>query len=145
MRVEPVLTGGLDLNDVALPLIVMFLAATAALLYLYQRVLPTADELERRRRQHIANIGRIAEGQVLEFSDAETPGAAASPNGAPRQLVIYSYTISGVTYQAAQDVTTLPHLLKLEKCLAGVPASIKYDPANPSNSVIVAEEWSGLE
>ncbi len=123
----------------------MLLAATAALLYLYQQKLPSADELERRRRQHVASIGRIAEGQVLELSEPESPDATKSLNGQPRQLVIYSYTISGVTYEAAQDVTTLLHRLRLERCLSGVPASIKYDPANPSNSVIVSEEWSGLE
>ncbi len=122
-----------------------FLAATAALLYLFQRTLPSADELERRRRRHIASIGRIAEGQVLELSEPESMGATAGGNGPSRQLVVYSYTIAGVTYEAAQDVTTLLHRLRLERCLSGVPASIKYDPANPSNSVIVSEEWSGME
>lgn len=122
-----------------------FLAATAALLYLYQRKLPSADELERLRRRHIASIGRIADGQVLELFEPEGMGPTEGWNSPSRQLVIYSYTIAGVTYEAAQDVTTLLDRLRLERCLTGVPASIKYDPANPSNSVIVSEEWSGLE
>jgi hypothetical protein len=123
----------------------MLLAAAAAHLYLYQRLLPTPDELEHRRRRHIATIGRIAEGQVLELTEAENAEAKGPGNHRSRQLVFYSYTIAGVTYEAAQDVTTLVHRVRLERCLSGVTASIKYDPANPSNSVIISEEWSGLE
>ncbi len=82
---------------------------------------------------------------MLELSEPESISPADGRDGPLRQLVIYSYTIAGVTYEAAQDVTTLLPRLRFERCLSGVPASIKYDPANPSNSVIVSEEWSGLE
>jgi hypothetical protein len=28
--------------------------------------------------------------------------------------------------------------------VAGQPASVKYDTSNPSDSIIVADDWSGL-
>jgi hypothetical protein len=49
-----------------------------------------------------------------------------------------------VTYEASQDVTHLRHRVDLHTCRIGVPTSVKYDPHNPANSIIVAEEWSGL-
>lgn len=72
--------------------------------------------------------------------------AAASEHGGNglRRLVRYSYSIAGVTYETAQDVTGLEERLCLERLAAGQPASVKYDPANPSNSILVADDWSGL-
>ena len=32
----------------------------------------------------------------------------------------------------------------LDKLVAGQPASIKYDPSNPTDSILVADDWSGL-
>ena len=61
-----------------------------------------------------------------------------------RRLIRYSYSISGVTYETAQDVTGLEERLCLERLAAGQPASVKYDPANPSNSILVADDWSGI-
>jgi hypothetical protein len=62
----------------------------------------------------------------------------------PRHLVSYSYLISGVTYQTAQDITGLESQIRLERLVAGQPASIKYDASNPSDSILVADDWSGL-
>ena len=62
----------------------------------------------------------------------------------PRHLVSYSYAISGVTYHTAQDITGLESQIKFERLVTGQPASIKYDPANPTDSIIVADDWSGL-
>jgi hypothetical protein len=61
-----------------------------------------------------------------------------------RRLIRYSYSISGVTYETAQDVTGLEERLCLERLAAGQPASVKYDPSNPSNSILVADDWSGI-
>jgi hypothetical protein len=49
-----------------------------------------------------------------------------------------------VSYEASQDVTHLRHMVDLHTCRVGLPASIKYDPTNPGNSIVVAETWSGL-
>ena len=56
----------------------------------------------------------------------------------------YSYSISGVTYHTAQDITGLEGQIRLERLVAGQPASVKYDAANPTDSILVADDWSGL-
>ncbi len=70
---------------------------------------------------------------------------ASSPNanGLPK-LLYYTYSISGVTYETAQDITGLEEQLHLERVAAGQTASVKYDPSNPSNSILLADDWSGL-
>jgi hypothetical protein len=62
----------------------------------------------------------------------------------PRMLLHYTYAISGVSYETAQDVTGLEERLHLARVAAGQVASVKYDPSNPSNSILLADDWSGL-
>jgi hypothetical protein len=113
-------------------------------------------EIERQRRAYLNRIGRIVEGQVLEVADqvfttpnAKSSGpfskrrASAAANGAQR-LLYYTYSISGVTYETAQDITGLEERLHLTRAAAGQTASVKYDPSNPSNSILLADDWSGL-
>lgn len=132
-------------------------AAVAALLMIvYAFFRPTEDPeaAEKRRRLHLNQIGRIAEGQIVELSEhpPEPPprkklfGASARPltDLRARHLVSYSYAISGVTYHTAQDITGLEGQVRLERLVAGQPASVKYDPANPTDSILVADDWSGL-
>jgi hypothetical protein len=59
-------------------------------------------------------------------------------------MVCYSYSISGVSYETAQDVTGLQERASLDRLIAGQPASIKFDPSNPSDSILIAEDWSGI-
>ncbi len=61
-----------------------------------------------------------------------------------RMLLHYTYAISGVSYETAQDVTGLEERLHLARIAAGQIASVKYDPSNPSNSILLADDWSGL-
>ena len=61
-----------------------------------------------------------------------------------RQLVCYSYSISGVTYETAQDITALENRALVARLVSGQIASVKYDPSNPSNSIVVADDWSGV-
>ena len=56
----------------------------------------------------------------------------------------FQYDVAGVSYEASQDVTHLRHLVDLHTCRVGLPASIKYDPTNPGNSIVIAENWTGL-
>jgi hypothetical protein len=117
---------------------------------------PDADEIEQKRRSHINEVGRIAEGQILEI--IEGPAAAAesrvpalfnrgtrdaAANGR-RKLVCYSYSISGVSYETAQDITRLEARASQHRLVPGQPASIKYDPANPGDSIVLTDDWSGL-
>lgn len=101
-------------------------------------------ERERLRRQRIAATGRITDGMVMDV--CEVPVANGSPEnaGLSAQLLIFHYDVAGVTYEASQDVTYLRQFIDLHTCKLGVPASIKYDPQNPGNSIVISEEWSGL-
>lgn len=131
------------------------IAAILMIAYAFIRPNEAPEEAERKRRLHLNQIGRIAEGQVVELSQhAPEPrepakklfGSRAKPleNVRPRQLVTYSYAISGVTYHTAQDITGLEGQIRFERLVAGQPASVKYDPSNPSDSILVADDWSGL-
>jgi hypothetical protein len=110
------------------------------------------EETERQRRSHLNRVGRIVEGHVVELVEStSTPppprsfGRHTLPLSDPqRKLVCYSYSISGVSYETAQDVTTLQEIAGLHQLAAGQSASVKYDPANPSNSIVIADNWSGL-
>lgn len=115
------------------------------LTFLIRRNRKTPEQQERDRRLQISSIGRIIDGTVTDV--AELPPAPAGKNGGGHgrvQLLIYHYDVSGVTYEASQDVTHLRHRVDLHTCRLGMPASVKYDPQNPANSIVVAEEWSGL-
>lgn len=108
---------------------------------------PDPDEIERQRRAYLNQIGRIVEGQITDL--VEVGGDTARRRDAKgadgrRKLVCYSYSISGVSYETAQDITTLQDRAGLERIITGLPASIKYDPSNPSNSILIADDWSGL-
>jgi hypothetical protein len=113
---------------------------------------PDPDEIERERRKHLNRVGRIVEGHVVELMEVEAPPAPSrgfarrrtTAVDGHRKLVCYSYSISGVSYETAQDVTTLQTGAGLAKLTAGQPASVKYDPSNPSNSILIADNWSGL-
>jgi hypothetical protein len=131
------------------------IAGIAMIGYAFFRPAVEPEEAERKRRLHLNQIGRIAEGQVVELAEHEPEPPRSSRKlfgGKPqplmtaraRQLVSYSYAISGVTYHTAQDITGLESQIRLERLVAGQPASIKYDPANPVDSILVADDWSGL-
>jgi hypothetical protein len=138
-----------------LALIGAAVGAVVMIAYAFFRPTENPEEFERKRRLHLNQIGRIAEGQVVELlqhaSEPREEGnkffgsrARPLPDAGPRHLVSYSYAISGVTYQTAQDITGLQSQVRFERLVAGQPASIKYDPSNPSDSILVADDWSGL-
>ena len=103
----------------------------------------TPEQLERERRLRIVESGRITDGTVTDV--AEVPPLKLNGNGGiAHQMLLYKYDVAGVTYEASQDVTRLRHRVDLHTCRIGVPASIKYDPQNPANSIVVAESWTGL-
>lgn len=100
-------------------------------------------DAERERRAYLNRIGRIVDGQVLEIVErpAEESGKQKNTN---HKLLLYAYSISGVSYEAAQDITGLEERACLDRVVAGQPAGVKYDPSNPSNSILIADDWSGL-
>ena len=98
----------------------------------------TPEQLEQERRLRISEIGRITDGTVIDVNELN------SQAGSEMQLLVYQYDVAGVSYEASQDVTSLRHRVDLHSCRSGLMTSIKYDPSNPGNSIVIAENWSGL-
>jgi len=97
----------------------------------------SAAQYERERREKISATGRITDGTVLDVREAEEAGNE-------RQFLIYSYDVGGVEYECSQEVTELRPYINMHSCRLGLPASVKYDPHNPGNSILAAETWMGL-
>ena len=93
---------------------------------------PSVLVLEERRRRRLATLGRIVDGSLLDAAPAEeTP-----------QVIIYTYRIAGVTYECAQDVSSLgPMVTNLR---LDYPVQVRYSRDNPADSIVVAETWNGL-
>jgi LPXTG-motif cell wall-anchored protein len=136
----------------------LVILAAVGVFFWVRRKKPDAAEIERERRAYLNRVGRIVEGQVLEVVE-RAQEVAPSSNGKPhpaaapkipvaasvaQRLLYYTYAISGVTYETAQDITGLEERLHLTRVAAGQTASVKYDPSNPSNSILLADDWSGL-
>jgi hypothetical protein len=115
--------------------------SAAATLYWMSRKRPSPDELERDRRDVLVQKGRIIDATVLDINEL-SPEESDRPLG--MQLILYQYDVAGVTYECSQDVTLLQHVVDIHKIRLSFPASVRYDPHNPGNSLIVAETWSGL-
>ena len=144
-----------------LPIAGLIVMAAIGIVVWLRRKPIDASEIERQRRAYLNKVGRIVEGQILEISENPLPaddskrhpsppknsGAnldPASPANGTQRLIYYTYSISGVTYETAQDVTGLEERLHLKRAAVGQTASVKYDPSNPSNSILLADDWSGL-
>ena len=98
----------------------------------------TPDQLEHERRMRISEKGRITDGTVIDVNEMQTNGSGEL------QLLIYHYDVAGVSYEASQDVSSLRHMVDLHSCRSGLMTSIKYDPSNPGNSIVISENWVGL-
>jgi hypothetical protein len=101
--------------------------AAIAFLLLRRRVSP--DEAERLRRLDVGTHGRLLEGMVTDVHE---------------NTVYFTYSVRGVEYQAAQDLSRL--LDKVPGAMHTLigPVTLKYIANNPANSVVLCEQWSGL-
>jgi hypothetical protein len=114
-------------------------AGAAFAAYLLLRRKPKgAEELERERRAWLDQVGRITDGTVIDVHEIGSNGTK------PSTLLIFRYDVAGVSYEASQDVTYLRQLINLHSCRLGLPTSVRYDPQNPGNSIVVSERWMGL-
>ncbi|MCU1308923.1 MAG: hypothetical protein JWO20_48 [Candidatus Angelobacter sp.] len=111
--------------------------AALALTFWLRSKRKSPEEYERERRLRISTAGRITDGTVLDAQEM-------SVGEKPAQLVIYRYDVAGVSYEASQDITHLRQFVDLHTCRIGLPTSVKYDPQNPGNSIVIAEGWVGL-
>jgi hypothetical protein len=140
LHLVPQFPPGVSMNSFGMVAAVgVCLGGAAAYALLRRRQSP--DELERQRRDLLVQQGRIIDATVIDISDL-TAEESGRPNG--MQLILYKYEAAGVVYECSQDVTMLRHLVNIYDCRLGFPASVRYDPHNPGNSLIVAETWSGL-
>jgi hypothetical protein len=96
------------------------------------------EELERLRRLEVNQRGRITIGQVIDLAETGMAGRAS-------HLVVYQYELAGVTYEASQDLTTLPGAWVLATRGLGEIVSVKYIPRTPTNSIVACENWCGLK
>ena len=112
-------------------------AALAAFLLL-RRKRKGPDELERERREWLDHVGRITDGTVIDVQEISATGDR------PSTMLIFQYDVAGVSYEASQDVTYLRQLINLHSCRLGLPTSVRYDPQNPGNSIVISERWMGL-
>ena len=95
------------------------------------------DELERLRRLGVNACGRIIPGRIVELAD---PVA----DGPPGPVLLYDYEVAGVTYEAAQDLGALSEIAAAAPFLPGQTTSVKYDPKQPTNSILACEGWCGI-
>jgi hypothetical protein len=117
------------------------LLAGGVIAWATMRKRPTEEEIERLRRQTLVKSGRLIDGTIMDISDVD---AAESGREGGMQLILYKYEIAGVVYECSQDVTHLKDYVNIYECRLSFPCSVRYDPHTPSNSIIVAENWSGL-
>jgi hypothetical protein len=97
----------------------------------------TPEQRERMRRERLSKIGRICDGTVIDIREISENGSAL------QRLLVYQYDVSGVTYEASQDISQL-HNLEVFEGKLGVASSVRYDPHNPGNSIVISEWWTGL-
>jgi hypothetical protein len=114
------------------------LAVALAAYLMFGRKKKTPAEIEFERRELLNKIGRITDGTVIDVQEI-------APNGRPTAtMLIFQYDVGGVSYEASQDITHLRHWINLHSCRLGLPTSVRYDPQNPGNSIVVSEKWTGL-
>ncbi len=109
-----------------------------ASLWLGLRKRPTAEELERARRRFLVQSGRIVDGMLLDVCEVE------AEDGRTLTMFLFNYRIGGVDYECSQDITDMKDMVDAAGVRLGFPCSIRYQPGNPQNSIVMAEEWSGL-
>jgi len=126
------------LTRVDLAVVVGGIVVIAGAAYLFRGRKKGPEELEKERRTWINSIGRITDGNVIDVQELNGNGQR------PAQLIVYQYDVAGVSYEASQDITYLRQTINLHSCRLGIPTSVKYDPHNPGNSIVVAETWMGL-
>ena len=119
-------TAAYGITAALLCVLVVLLVIIGVRAWLRSRV--SSDERERRRRLMLLSTGKMGDANLLEIRDG---------------LLFYSYAVRGVEYTASQDVSSLTSFVPDGVASLG-SICVKYDPRNPANSIVLAEEWSGL-
>jgi hypothetical protein len=133
-----------NLNATVWETIAGLIALGAIALWLVLRKRSTPEELERARRQFLVQSGRLVDGMLLDVCEVEAPAKTKSEPARKLILLLYNYRIGGVDYECSQDITGMPGVVDVAHIRAGFPCTARYQPGNPQNSIVVAEDWSGV-
>jgi hypothetical protein len=106
--------------------------------WMLMRKRPTPEEIEIARRALLTQAGRLVDGTLLDVH--ELP----AEDGRILTMLLYGYRIGGVDYECSQDITSIPDVIDVADIRAGFPCSVRYQPGNPQNSIVLSEKWSGL-
>ncbi len=87
------------------------------------------EQRERQRRADLAARGKVSDATLIEIRD---------------DALFYSYKVRGVEYAASQDISTLKDSIPADVVLGMGPVYVKYNAANPANSIVLSEQWCGL-
>jgi len=111
-------------------------ALIGLLAYRLFRRKPSPEEVETARRSYLTANGHIVDGSLVD----------ATPNLAQPHTLFYSYGVGGVEYECTQDISTLTDRLRLDPSMPelDLPIQVRYNRANPGDSIVVAEAWNGL-
>jgi len=111
----------------AWPAAVAILAGSILSVIAFRRKKDPQDK-ERRRREFVRIRGRIIEGYVT---------------GCRNGGIEYNYRWQGIQYEACQEVIDLIGPNHPHYNFSG-PVTVKFLASRPSNSIILAENWSGI-
>jgi hypothetical protein len=115
---------------------IVAVAAVAAWLVFRKR--PSAEEIERTRRDFLVHSGRLVDGMLLDIYDVD------AKDGQKLTMLLFNYRIAGVDYECSQDISAMQGAVNQKEVRVGFPCSVRYQPGNPQNSIVLAEGWSGL-
>jgi len=110
----------------------------AGTIWFLRRKRPTEEELEQARRKVLSHTGRLVDGMLLDVRELTTD------DGRTLTMLEYSYRSAGVDYECSQDITALLGVFDPSLLRAGFPCSVRYQPGSPQNSIVIAEDWSGI-
>jgi hypothetical protein len=117
---------------------VILVLLSAAALWSRLRKRPTAEELERARREFLVQWGRLVDGTLLDVYAVE------AEDGRSLTMLLYNYRVAGVDYECSQEIGALRSPAEVAKIPLGLPCTVRYQPGNPQNSIVLAEKWSGV-
>ncbi|HUB33815.1 MAG TPA: hypothetical protein VMA31_12325 [Bryobacteraceae bacterium] len=116
-------------EDVTIALVVVLAVLVGIMAYrAWQSARIPPEERERQRREVLVSSGKMGDATLTEVQEG---------------MLYYAYVVRGVEYTASQDVSLLKEQVPADLS-ALVAVSVRYDSRNPANSIVVAENWSGL-
>jgi hypothetical protein len=113
-------------------------AVAALALWLVFRRRPSAEEIERARRHFLVQSGRLVDGMLLDVYEVN------AADGRTLTFLLFNYRIAGVDYECSQEITAMRSVVDSGEVRAGFPCTVRYQPGNPYNSIVIAEGWTGL-